>query len=225
MKYAFVRINKLSNFQWYGSHLDCSRVETTILMSLANSLYISFICIVYRVCKKLGSWPVSVQNVPNISQGSVVAHLKCDSIFNDDFTCRVAPWTNYENQLSFHEATSKSTAALADSEWTMVLFVPPCRIWKYMVITRWSSYGDVHDDAFFKDAFKNKNMCGSQNDIISPNYCPYLTKHNIEGLMSQIVLIAQNYMIKLILKKNFLVQVGSFMMSVVIILWDKVFVT
>jgi len=72
-----------------------------------------------------------------------------------------------------------------------------------MVITRWSSYGHVHDDAFFKDAFKNKNMCGSQNDIISQNDCPYLTKYNMEVLMSQIVLIAQNYVMKLILKKNF----------------------
>jgi len=51
----------------------------------------------------------------------------------------------------------------------------------------------------------------SQNDLISQNDCPYLTRYNSEVLMSQNVLISQNYAIKLILQK-LLVQVGGFAM-------------
>ena len=49
----------------------------------------------------------------------------------------------------------------------------------------------------------------AQNDLISQNDCPYLTKYNRKVLMSQNVLFSQNYVIELILK--LLVQVGSFM--------------
>jgi len=50
----------------------------------------------------------------------------------------------------------------------------------------------------------------AQNNLISQNDCPYLTKYNRKVLMSQNVLFSQNYVIELILK--LLVQVGSFMM-------------
>jgi len=49
------------------------------------------------------------------------------------------------------------------------------------------------------------------NDLMSQNDCFYLIKYNSQALMSQNVIISENYVIKLILKKC-LVQVDGFMM-------------
>ena len=69
---------------------------------------------------KMGHWLLLIKNVPNISQGNVVAYLRCGGkLFNDNFI-NLQPWLKVKE---FWKQMTTSSAKLCRQKYSGIIYL------------------------------------------------------------------------------------------------------